>query len=239
MFINYKMSLTATNNLSLRDAADKTKIVTFDMTNQTTNTTRTHQFPTSSTQLIGTTDSATMTNKTCIDTGSNIAANSLKTATNTVNVSSSAAPTGAGFSLVTTSSTGATWQRSAAETIYTTPDATSTAPTIASSIIEYLGTSTTVGGFATFQVSSNSTATGTALFTNAIGGTNIWLLATASRNGTITVNDTPICAFYDVANSNRTVRISVRVGRNIIVLGGASLTPAPNGVRVWLYLKGT
>lgn len=239
MFINYKMSLTATNNLSLRDAADKTKIVTFDMTNQTTNTTRTHQFPTSSTQLIGTTDAATMTNKTCIDTGSNIAANSLKTATNTVNVSSSAAPTGAGFSLVTTSSTGATWQRSAAETIYTTPNATSTAPTIASSIIEYLGTSTTVGGFATFQVSSNSTATGTALFTNAIGGTNIWLQATARNIVSFPSNITPICGFSDVTNSNRTVRISVVIGHAILAFGDQSHIPAPNGIRVWLYLKGT
>lgn len=233
------MATYVNNNILLKNAVDPTKGVTFDTNNISTATTRTIQYPNATTQLIGTNDNAIVTNKTIIDSSNNVAANSLKTTGTAVTISASAPPAGAGYTIKTTSATNATWQAIVTPTIYTTTNSTSIAPTIPTNLIEYYGTSTVSGGLATFYITNNSSPSGTALFTNAIGGSSIYLFANSSRNGSSTTSDTPVCAFYDISNFNRTLRISVRVGQNVGILGAPSMVAAPNGLRVWLHLVGS
>ena len=59
--------------------------------------------------FVGTTDTQTLINKNITDSGSNLTASAVFSATTTVNVSTAAAPT-AGQALIATSSSGATWQ---------------------------------------------------------------------------------------------------------------------------------
>ncbi len=59
--------------------------------------------------VVGTSDSQTLTNKTITDITNNVVANALRTASGTVDVSTSVAPV-AGYTLVATSPTTATWQ---------------------------------------------------------------------------------------------------------------------------------
>lgn len=98
---------------------DDTKRVGFNTDSATTSTTltlaaiqtanRTITFPDATTMVVGTDVSQTLTNKTIVDSGSNVAANSLKTLTNAVVVNGAAAPS-VGQALVATSSSTASWQ---------------------------------------------------------------------------------------------------------------------------------
>ena len=81
----------------------------FQLSGLTGNSTVTLSVPNASTTIVGTDVAQTLTNKTITDSTNNIMAKSLKSATTTIDVSASTAPS-AGQALIATSGTSATWQ---------------------------------------------------------------------------------------------------------------------------------
>lgn len=97
------------DSTTFQDNVDNTKRVKFELSGITTGQTRTFNFPNSNDTLVGTNFTQTLTNKTIVDTTSNITASSLFSANSTINVSLASAPS-PGFVLTATDSTHATWQ---------------------------------------------------------------------------------------------------------------------------------
>jgi hypothetical protein len=91
------------------DDLDNTKKLQFQLSGITTATTRTLTIPDTSDTITVLATAQTLTNKNITDSGSNITANGLRSATTTVAVSSATAPS-TGQVLTATSSTTATWQ---------------------------------------------------------------------------------------------------------------------------------
>lgn len=107
------------NQVSIVDAVDATKTLLFDVagttgtsttftTSQTSNAVLT--FPPTTSNIVGDTTSATLTNKTITANSNTVYAAGFITATSPVTYGGATAPAGAGYSLVTTTSTTATWQ---------------------------------------------------------------------------------------------------------------------------------
>ena len=112
------------------DDLDNTKKLQLQLSGISTGTTRTLTVPNASDTLAVQDTSQTLTNKTIIDTGSNIATNSLKTTGAVVNVSS-ASPPSSGQVLKATSATTATWQTLTDNGITTLNTLTATTQTLA------------------------------------------------------------------------------------------------------------
>ena len=80
------------NTLFIKDDIDGTKKMQFQLSGLTGNSTVTLTVPNASTTIVGTDVSQTLTNKTITDSTNNIMAKSLKSATTTIDVSASTAP---------------------------------------------------------------------------------------------------------------------------------------------------
>ena len=80
----------------------------FQLLGNTTGTTRVLTVPNASCVIVGDTNTQTLTNKTLTYSANNVMANSFKSATTTIDVSSATAPS-ANQALIATSSTTATW----------------------------------------------------------------------------------------------------------------------------------
>lgn len=97
------------SSTSIADSTDTTKTISLDVSGVSTGTNRTLTVPNSDFVITGNDLSQTLTNKTITASSNDVAANSLKSATSLVDVSSATAPT-SGQILTATSSTAATWQ---------------------------------------------------------------------------------------------------------------------------------
>lgn len=155
---------------------------------------------------VGISDIQTLTNKTIQGTTNIVDANNLKTTGESVNVSLSPPPI-AGQVLTATSSTLSQWITPTNLTAFVSTGSGSitTTPSV-STLKEFYGRSTSIGGIATFNVTLEGTPTGTSIYTN---------LATAYIRATGKLNTTsnttvPFCSIQTTSINQKILTINVK-----------------------------
>ena len=202
----------------------------------TISNTGTLTLPTTTTTLIGTNTTNTLTNKTITDTTNNVTASGLRTATTTVAISTATAPT-SGQILTATSSTAATWQNPNPFSVTLNNNGTITNPAI-TSLKQWYGRAISVSGITTFNVTTDGTSGGTAVFPT-LSETSHYFQATGQLN-TTSNTAVPFVSVQTVTN-NKVVTVNVKTGdAGAILIGGnwSGLKNANDGCNVYLYIIG-
>lgn len=212
---------------NILDNNDPSKKLTLSLANVTSNTTRILTVPNANTTIVGTDTSQTLTNKTITDSTNNITANGLRTATSSVDIAAASAPT-SGQVLTATSATEANWQTPAVYTINFNNNGTVSTANL-STIKQWYGRGTSTSGVVTFNVTTDGTSTGSAIFPT-LSLTTHYLIATAQANSTSNTV-VPFASIQNITN-NRVVRVNVKTG------SGSGLTNAANGTTVYLNIIG-
>lgn len=218
-------NIRLTNNIL--DPNDPSKKLKLSLANITTGTTRTLTVPNNDTTIVGDNVVQTLTNKNITDTTNNVTASGLRTATTTVAVSTSTEPT-IGQILTATSSTAATWQDPF--TIVMNNNGTVTTPCITAQS-QWYGRALSVSGIATFNVTTNGSSNGTAIFPT-LSETTHYFQATSQLNSTSNTA-VPFVSIKTVTN-NKIVTVNVKT-----VSSSGKMTNAQDGCNVYLYIIGT
>jgi len=210
--------------------------IRFDVSNITSGTIRTWIFPDASSTVVGTDTTQILTNKTLTSSTNNIAATSLLTSTPgvVINYASSPPPPGSGYVPVSNGSGGITYQlftSSTPNTVYVNNNGAILNFSNSGKPI-YRARGTSNGGTVVFNVTTDGTSGGPAIFPNLATGT--CKLVTAEANVTSSQN-VPLASIRSTVGN--TVTVNVVTGTNI-VLGvlGPSLIFAPNGTIVYIEI---
>lgn len=181
-------------------------------------------------------DVQSLTNKTITDTSNSVSASSLRTTTNSIDVSSSTVPS-AGYILTANSSTAATWQAPSLFDVTFNNLGVVTTSAIAS-LKQWYGHMTSASGVATFNVTSDGTSTGTAIFSNL---SSAYIFPSSKVNSTSNTV-VPYCSIQAVTNSGKSVAVNVKTGNTGTILIGGTYTGIQNaadGTDCYLYIIGT
>lgn len=231
------MSVYQVNNLRLTNALinniDTTKRVIIDTSSISTGTTRTLTVPNANTTIVGTDASQTLTNKNITGNTNTVEARQLTTTSAPVIVGTSGPPS-IDQILTATSSTSAAWLNNII--LYRAP--TSGAAAIKekpSQIAIWIGKATTTAGVATFTVTQNGTAGGTAIFTDL---SSAYITLTCRFNGTTSL-EVPFAAIRTIVGNVVTVSVARGNSGSILVGGTYSGTQfAENGTEVIAHIIG-
>ena len=183
---------------------------------------------------VGISDAQTLTNKNITGTTNTVSASNLRTATTDVVISGATAPT-TGQVLTATNATTANWQ-APPFTLFLNNAGTVSNPT---TLKQWNGRSTTSAGIATFQITNDGTASGTAIFTG-LSLTTHYIQSTAALDNTSSTA-VPFASIRSVSNSGRTVQVNIKTGNSgPIVIGGTyvGLQNAADGIDVYLNIIG-
>ena len=179
----------------------------------------------------------TLTNKTITDVTNNVTANNLRTTGADVIISGAAPPT-TGQVLTSTSATAANWQTPSSGgslSVYLNNNGTVSNPAL-STLKQWYGYSTSVSGIATFNVTTDGTAAGPAIFTNLNGA----FFQSTGRVNTTGIN-AAFCSIQKTTGGKQ-VLVNVRVGNSGSILIGGSyqgMANAPDGTESYLYIIGS